>query len=138
MELKPINDARSGGGQFTRVIGKIEQVLNSKSQMLKLCNPVFSPFIFYSKNSNIKPWIWRQLLLSCGYKTLTLLISPQIDSSKLTTQMEHATCSIGIFPMSYLHQCMRDVQMWHTKCECRVRCDDVIQITSAPIFSTEA
>ena len=46
--------------------------------MLKLCNPVFSPFIFYSKNSNIKPWIWRQLLLSCGYKTLTLLISLQI------------------------------------------------------------
>ena len=30
--------ARSGGGQFTRVrSGKIEQVLNSKSQMLKLC-----------------------------------------------------------------------------------------------------
>jgi len=27
----------------------LEQVLNSKSQMLKLCNPVFSPFIFYSK-----------------------------------------------------------------------------------------
>ena len=38
--------ALAGGSLPVLGSGKIEQVLNSKSQMLKLCNPVFSPFIF--------------------------------------------------------------------------------------------
>ena len=71
-------DARSGGGQFTRVSsGKIEQV-KLKISNVKTVQPFSRRLCFYSKISNIKPWIWRQLLLSCGYKTLTLLISLQI------------------------------------------------------------
>ena len=37
--------ALAGGSLPVLGSGKIEQFLNSKSQMLKLCNPVFSPFM---------------------------------------------------------------------------------------------
>ena len=54
--------ARSGGGQFTRVrSGKIEQVLNSKSQMLKLCNPVLmGVFLLVRTNyGHIRSFIYK-------------------------------------------------------------------------------
>ena len=45
--------ALAGGSLPVLGSGKIEQVLNSKSQMLKLCNPVFSPFIDYASTVKI-------------------------------------------------------------------------------------
>ena len=60
--------ALAGGSLPVLGSGKIEQ-LKLKISNVKLCNPVFSPFIFYSKkNSNIKPWIWHQLLFLADMK----------------------------------------------------------------------
>ena len=104
--------ALAGGSLPVLGSGKIEQVLNSKSQMLKLCVTQFSRHLcFYSITSNIKPWIWRQLLLSCGYQTLTLLISLQIccrinckSGYSLQLDCSCRRCNSYISSINYQHE----------------------------------